>query len=233
MRASCTAAPLRPRLMHVPTNAWLDHAGLGACDAAQHGVRRLRAQRARRLAAHPQRLARRRGAVARGHDAGVVDAGQRLVGEQPAQRVGAQSAGGGQLRHAEARRPDGHRARAHGAVGEHHRVRADLRHHVGLEHRDAHACASTWRPTVGPRSDSDGASSPPQTNVTLRPCSASSEAVSMPVSPAPTTVTGASGCSSSRRRAAAAPAPIRLSDRRIRRRRERTPGRRRCCRPRR
>ena len=44
-----------------------------------------------------------------------------------------------------------------------------------------------------PGSDSDGASRPPQTRVTARPCSASSAAVSIPVSPAPTTVTAASG----------------------------------------
>ena len=44
---------------------------------------------------------------------------------------------------------------------------------------------------------SDGPSVAPQTRRTWRPCSASSDAVSMPVSPAPTTVTGALGCSSS------------------------------------
>ena len=48
-----------------------------------------------------------------------------------------------------------------------------------------------------PGSDSVGTSFPPHTNVTLWPCSASSAAVSVPVSPAPTTLIGASGCSSS------------------------------------
>ena len=46
-------------------------------------------------------------AVARGDDARVVNAGQRLVGEQPAQPVGAQPAARRQVRHAETRCPDG------------------------------------------------------------------------------------------------------------------------------
>ncbi len=129
---------------------------------------------------------------------GVVDAGQRLVGEQPAQRVGAQSAGRGQLRHAEARRPDGHRARS--APRRRRTTTASGATSVTT------SASSTVTPCLaqplgdrigGPARDSDGASCPPHTSVTLRPCSASSAAVSMPVSPAPTTVTGASGCSSS------------------------------------
>ena len=58
--------------------------------------------------------------------------------------------------------------------------------------------ASTLATDRRPGTDSVGPNRPPQTRVTLRPCSASSVAASIPVSPAPTTVTGASGCTSSR-----------------------------------
>ena len=99
-------------------------------------LRGLRAERSGGLAAHPQRLARRCRRIAGRDDAVVVDAGQRLVGEQPAERVGAQPAVRGQLRHAESGRPDGQRARTHRTVGEHHRVRPDLGDDVGLEDGD-------------------------------------------------------------------------------------------------
>ncbi len=64
----------------------------------------------------------------------IVHAGQRLVGEQPAHRVGTQPTGAGQVRHAEARGPDGDRARTHRAVFENDGIRADLGHHVRFEH---------------------------------------------------------------------------------------------------
>ena len=70
--------------MHWPVNAWFERLRLGACDPAQHRVGGLGAERDRRLAAHPQRQVRRGRRIAGGDDARVVDAGQRLVGEQAA-----------------------------------------------------------------------------------------------------------------------------------------------------
>ena len=137
------------------------------------------------LAAHPQRQARRRGRVAGGDDAGVVDAGQRLVGEQPAQRVGAQPAAGGQLRARRIRRsrssprwaalrPSASTTASgahlgHRRAGPSSTVDASRASHLATDRR--------------PGSLRDGPSTPPQTSVTVRPCSASSAAVSMPVRP--------------------------------------------------
>ena len=80
-------------------------------------------------------MARRRGAL--GDDPRVVDARQGLVGEQPAERIGAQAAVGGERGHAETGRPDGDRARSHRTVGEDDGVAADLGGHVVHEHGDA------------------------------------------------------------------------------------------------
>ena len=109
----------------------------GPGDAAQHRVGGLRAERDRGLAAHPQRLVGRCGGIPGSDDARIVDAGQRFVGEQPAQRIGAKPAAGGQVRHAEPRRPHRHRAGQHGTVGEHHRIPAHLADRGGFEHVDA------------------------------------------------------------------------------------------------
>ncbi len=58
--------------------------------------------------------------------------------------------------------------------------------------------AATWPPNGGRARSVTAPAFRRRPGCTGRPCSASSEAVSMPVSPAPTTVTGAAGCSSSR-----------------------------------
>lgn len=89
-----------------------------ARDAGQHRVGCLRTQRDRGLAAHPQRLTRRRGGVTRGHDVAIVDAGQCLVGEQPSDGVGAQARTRRQSRNAEPGRPDRHHAAKPRPVGE-------------------------------------------------------------------------------------------------------------------
>ena len=191
----------RPRLMHWPVNAWFSTAGSVPAMRLSTVLAAWAPSGMGGLAAHPQRLARRCGRVAGGHDAGVVDAGQRLVGEQPAERVGAQPAAGGQVRHAEPGRPDRHRAGQLATVGEHYRVRAHLGHHRGRRARRRRASPAAWRPSARPGSLRYGPSRPPHTSVTTRPCSASSAAVSMPVGPAPTTVTGASGMQSSMRSA--------------------------------
>ena len=91
----------------------------------------------------------------------IVDAGQRLVGEQPAQRVGAQPAGGGQLGHAEAGRPD--RSPRWAARRRRRSTTASARTSptdVGLEHGDAQAWRSHLATERRPGSHSDGASMP-------------------------------------------------------------------------
>ena len=123
-------------------------------------------------------------AVTRGHDARIVDAGQRFVGEQPAQRVGAQPAARGQVRHAEAGRPHRHRAGQDRAVGQHHRVRSRTSaDHARPRARRRRAWPAAWPLTAAAAGSATGPARPPQTSVTRRPCSASSEAVSMPVRP--------------------------------------------------
>ena len=189
----------RPRLMHWPANPTPTGAGGSPAIRLQHRVGGLRAERPRGLAAHPERPVRRRRRVPGRDDALVVHAGQRLVGEQAAQGVGAQPAAGGQIRYAEAGGPDGHRARQLAAVAELHGIAASPGHPArrALEH---------GHPELGqpaghrrrPRGCRYGPSTPPQTRVTARPGSASSAAVSMPVGPAPTTVTGAVAGAASR-----------------------------------
>ncbi len=196
-RASWTVAYERPKLMHCPVNAWLIAAGSRAGDPAQHRVGGLGAERDRGLAAHPQRLVRRRSGVAGRHDAGIVHAGQCLIGEQPAERIGAKSAAGGQIRHAEARRPHRHRAGQRGPVVQYHRVGADLARPLRSRARRLQGGAATWPPNGGRAGSVTDPAIRRRPGVTGRPCSASSDAVSMPVNPAPTTVTGALGCSSS------------------------------------
>jgi hypothetical protein len=114
----------------------VDDARLGSGDPAQHRVAGLNAERSGGLTAHPEGLAGRCRRIAGRDDAFVIDAGERLVSEEPAERVSAQPAVRGELRNAESGRPDGQRARTHRTVGEHHRVRLDLNDDVGLEDGD-------------------------------------------------------------------------------------------------
>ncbi len=111
----------------------------GARDPRQDGVGGLSAQRQARLAAHPVRQSRRRRGVTGCDDPGIIDAGQRLVRDEPACSVGGQSARRGEAGNPEARRPHRHRARQHAAVGKHHMIGTHGRHRRirALDHRDA------------------------------------------------------------------------------------------------
>ncbi len=108
LRAIWKVAYERPRLTHCPMNAWLSAAGLVP-------AMRLSTVLAAWTPSGPAAWQLIRsgwpdgcGGVSGRHDARVVHAGQCFIGEQPAQRVGAKAAAGGQLRNAEARRPHRH-----------------------------------------------------------------------------------------------------------------------------
>jgi len=115
-----------------------DRLRLRVRDAAEHGVRRLRAELARGLAAHPEREVRRRRRIPGRDDARVVDAGQRLIGDEAAHGVGGQAAAGGEVGHAEARGPDRHGARQRAPAAELDGVARHGRHRRAdaLQHGD-------------------------------------------------------------------------------------------------
>ncbi len=194
-RASWKVACLRPRLTHCPTNAWSITAGsvpamrastvLAACTPSGPAAWQLiRSGRPDGAAASPaatmcgSSMPVRVSSVSSRPRASVLKPLRAAKSGTPKPAVHTVTA----LRSSE---PSMSRT-APGATASTTAVSRtstpSLRSHLATERR--------------PAALNDGPSTPPQTNVTRRPCSASSEAVSMPVNPAPTTTTGASGCSS-------------------------------------
>lgn len=155
-----------------------------------------RPERSCRVTAHPQRLVRRCGGVACRDDAVVVDAGERLVGEQPAECVGAEPAG---------RASSGTPKPAVQMVSALHGTTPSARTTASGRTSLTASPSSTVTPCRDSHLVTDrrpgalnvGARGPLHTSVTLRPYPASSAAVLMPVNPPPTTVTGASPGNSS------------------------------------
>ena len=85
------------------------------------------------------------------------------------ERVGAQPAARGQVGHAEAGRPDRHRAGQLATVGEHAPRPAHLGDLVGPPARSRRAAPAAWRPTGGRPRSGTAPSTPPHTSVTAGP----------------------------------------------------------------